>query len=116
MKEELLKEDFWAPNVDSAAVAVALDSIATELRQHRDDSLSAILETVRVPSSPNTDKNPTVVPTLKAYGVSLEDWRVHENLLRDLYVLKKRHANSNTLYCKIRDNFFSFVTIDLLYI
>jgi hypothetical protein len=53
MKEEFLKQDFWAPDVDSGAVGAALQSISTELCQHRDDSLYAI------------------VPTLKAYGVSL---------------------------------------------
>jgi hypothetical protein len=101
MKEEFLHQDFWAPDVDSAAVGVALHSIVTELRQHRDNSLSAILETRQAPTSPNTKETPTMLPTLKAYGVSLEDRRVHENLLRDLYVLNKKHSKSSTLYCKI---------------
>jgi hypothetical protein len=107
LKEELLHTDFWAPEVDSAAVEAALHSIATELRQHRDDSLSLILQTVQAPTSPNTKENPTVLPTLKAYGVSLDDRRVHENLLRDLYFLNKKHAKSNTLYCKICPSFSS---------
>jgi hypothetical protein len=107
MKEEILNKDFWATDVDSVAVGEALDLIVTELRQHRDDSLSSILETVQAPISPNSKENPSVVPTLKAYGVSLEDRRVHENLLRDLYVLNKKHSKSNTLYCKIRNDFTS---------
>jgi hypothetical protein len=81
MKEEFLYKDFWAPNVDSAAVGAALYSIVMELRQHRDDSLSAILQTSQAPTSPNTKESPLVLPTLKAYGVSLEDRQVHENLL-----------------------------------
>jgi hypothetical protein len=101
LKEELLHTDFWAPEVDSAAVEAALHSIVTELRQHRDDLLSVILQTVQVSTSPNTKENPTVLPTLKAYGVSLDDRRVHENLLRDLYFLNKRHAKSNILYCSL---------------
>jgi hypothetical protein len=107
MKEEFLYKDFWAPDVDLAAVGAALHSIVTELRQHRDDSLSAILQTSQAPTSPNTKESPLVLPTLKAYGVSLEDRRVHENLLRDLYVLNKKHSKSNTLYCKLRDNMTS---------
>jgi hypothetical protein len=107
IKEEFLTQDFWAPDVDSAAVGAALSSIVTELRQHRDDKLSAILETFQAPTSPNTKESPTVLPTLKAYGVSLEDRRVHENLLRDLYVLNKKHSKSKTLYCKIRDGMTS---------
>jgi hypothetical protein len=107
MKEEFLYQDFWSPDVDSAAVGAALHSIVTELRQHRDDSLSAILATVQAPTSPNTKESPSVVPTLKAYGVSLEDRRVHENLLRDLFFLNKKHDKSNTLYCKIRNDFTS---------
>jgi hypothetical protein len=107
MKEEFLNKDFWAPEVDSAAVGAALHSIVTELRQHQDDSLSVILQTIQAPTSPNTKENPTVLPTLKAYGVSLDDRRVHENLLRDLYFVNKKHAKSSTLYCKIRPDFTS---------
>jgi hypothetical protein len=107
LKEEYLNTDFWASNVDSAAVGAALPSIVTEISQHRVDSLSAILKTLQAPTSPNTKESPTVLPTLKAYGVSLDDRRVHENLLRDLYVLNKKHGSSNTLYCKICSNFTS---------
>jgi hypothetical protein len=89
MKEEFLYKDFWSLDMDSAAVGAALHSIVTDLRQHRGDSLSAILTTVQAPTSPATKENPSVVPTLKAYGVSLEDRRVHENLLRDLSLLPK---------------------------
>jgi hypothetical protein len=32
---------------------------------------------------------------------------VHENLLRDLYLLDKKHAKSNTFYSKICSNFSS---------
>jgi hypothetical protein len=107
LKEEFLNKDFWAPEVDSAAVGAALHSIVIELRQHRDDSLSVILQTVQAPTSPNTKENPTVLSTLKACGVSLDDRHVHENLLRDLYLLDKKHAKSNTFYCKICSNFSS---------
>jgi hypothetical protein len=62
---------------------------------------------LQAPTSPNTKESPAMLPTLKAYGVSLDDRRVHENLLRDLYVLNKKHGNSNTLYCKIRSNLTS---------
>ena len=82
LKEEYLNTDFWASDVDSAAVGAALHSIVTEIRQHRDDSLSAILKTMQAPTSPNTKESPTMLPTLKAYGVSLDDRRVHVNLLR----------------------------------
>jgi hypothetical protein len=107
LKTEILQNDFWAIEVDSAAVGAALHAIVTELRQHRDDSLSAILETSQVPTSPTTKATATILPTLKAYGVSLDDRRVHENLLRDLYVVNKKHGKTNTLYCKIRPNMTS---------
>jgi hypothetical protein len=93
--------------VDSAAVGEALDLVVMELRQHQDDSLSAILDTEQAPISPNSKDNSTFVPTLKAYGVSTKDRRVHQNLLCDLYVLNRKHTKSNTLYCKIRKNFTS---------
>ena len=107
MKEEFLNTNFWAPNVDSAEAGAALHSIVTELKQHQDDSLSAILETVQAPTSPNTKESPSIVPTLKAYGVSLTDRRVHADLLRDLVFLNKKHDKSSTLRCKSRNNFTS---------
>jgi hypothetical protein len=98
MKEEFLHQDLWAPDADSAAVGgAALHSIATELRQHSDDSLSATLETRQAPTSPNTKETPNVLPMLKAYGVSLEDRSVDDNLLQDLYVLNKQHSKSSML-------------------
>jgi hypothetical protein len=53
-----------------------------KLRQHQDDSLSAILATMQVPTSSATKESPSMVPTLKAYGVSLEDRHMHEYLLQ----------------------------------
>jgi hypothetical protein len=97
VKKEILNKDFWAPEIDWAAVGDALKNIVREIWQHRDNSLSSILETVRALTSPNTKANPAMVPMLKAYGVSLEDRRVHENLLRDFYVLNQKHEKSNTL-------------------
>jgi hypothetical protein len=106
-EESLNQDDFWAAAVDWAAVEAALDSIARDLRQHPDDSLSAILQTVHAPTSPNTKENPNALPTLKAHGVSLEDRRVHENLLRDLCTVNENCANSNAPRCMLRDNFTS---------
>jgi hypothetical protein len=55
MKEEMLNKDFWATNVDSAAIiGLALDS------KHQDASLSSILEMVQAPINLNTKENPTV--------------------------------------------------------
>ena len=108
LKEEYLNTVFWASNMDSAAAGAALHLIVTEIRQHLDDSLLAILETLQAPTSPNTKESPTVLPMhLKAYGVLLDDRRVHENLLCNLHVFNKKHGNSNTLYCKIRPNLTS---------
>jgi hypothetical protein len=101
MKEEFLSKDLWAPDVNSAAVGAALHSIVMELRQHRNNSLSTILETVQVPTSSNTKENPSVVPTLKAYSVSLKDRCVHTNLLCDLVFLNRKHNKSSMFYCKI---------------
>jgi hypothetical protein len=46
IKEEMLDQDFWAPDINSVAVGAALHSIVRELKQHQNDSLLAILEIV----------------------------------------------------------------------
>jgi hypothetical protein len=58
LKEEYLNTDFWTSNVDSAAVGAALHSIVTEIQQHRDDSLSAILKTLQATTSPKYQRKP----------------------------------------------------------
>jgi hypothetical protein len=79
-----------------AAVGAALYYIMMELCQYQDNSLSAsILEIIQAPTSPNTKESPSAVPTLKAYGVS------------DLVILNRKHDKSNTLFCKIRNDFTS---------
>jgi hypothetical protein len=109
MKEEFLNKDLWAPNVDSAAVQAALHSMVMELRQFHNELFSAILKTGQASTSPNANKSLTcLLPMLKAYGgVSLEDSRVHDKLLQDIYALNKTDAKSSILLCKIRKNFMS---------
>ena len=66
MKEEMFNQDmFWAPDIDSALVGAAINSIGKELRQHRDDALSSILETKQLTISPNAEENANVVLPLK---------------------------------------------------
>ena len=113
VKEEVLNQDsLWAPNVDSASVGAAIDSVGKELRQHREDALSSVLGTEQVPISAETEENDTVVPTLKKHGVNPKDKQAHESPLRDLRALNKKRAKSSTLHCTIRDNLTSaFVCI-----
>jgi hypothetical protein len=73
LKDKILQNDFWASDVDSAAVGAALHSIVTELRQHRDDSFFAIFQTSQAPTSPNTKASPTLLSMLKAYDASLDN-------------------------------------------
>jgi hypothetical protein len=77
MKEEILNNDFLAPSVHSALVGAALESIARQLRQHGDTSLSSVLETQQISTSPSTKENASVVLTLEARGVKLEAGRTH---------------------------------------
>jgi hypothetical protein len=113
LKQELLDLDaFWSPIGDSDKIASVIIDIARELQQQKDDKLSEILGTSRAPVSPQTQDNPNKYPTLKQYGVSLEDRRVHQRLLSELYHLNKKHDNTTTLHCNVGDNkLSSFVFI-----
>jgi hypothetical protein len=63
-------------------------------------------------STHQSNQNPNKYPTLKQYGISLEDRRVHQSLLSELYHLKKKHDKTTTLYCNVGDNkLSSFVFI-----
>ncbi len=111
LKQELLDLDaFWLPIGDSDKIASVIIDIARELQQQKDDKLSEILGTSRAPVLPQTPDNLNKYPTLKQYGVSLEDRRVHQRLLSELYHLNNKHDNNTTLHSNVPANYLpSFV-------
>jgi hypothetical protein len=113
LKQDLLDLDaFWSPVGDSSKIASVILDIAKDLQQQKEDKLSEILGTLRAPVSPQSKQNPNKYPTLNQYGISLEDRRVHQSLLSELYQLTKNHENRTTLYCNVGDNkLTSFVFI-----
>ena len=113
LKQELLDQDaFWSPVGDSEKIASVILDIAKDLQQQKDEKLSEILGTIRAPVSPRSQQNPHKYPTMKQYGVSLEDRRVHQSLLSELYHLNKKHDNTTTLHCNVGDNkLSSFVLV-----
>ncbi len=112
-KEALLDlETFWSPVGDCDQIASVILDIAKDLQQEKDDGLSLILGTTKAPVSPQSKQNPSKYPTMKQYGVSLEDRRVHQSLLSELYHVNKKHDNTTTLYCNVGNNkLSSFVFI-----
>jgi hypothetical protein len=83
LKQDLLDLDaFWsAPVGDSSKIESVILDIAKDLQQQKEDKLSEILGTIRAPVLPQSKRNPNKYPTLKQYGISLEDRRVHQSLL-----------------------------------
>jgi hypothetical protein len=113
LKPELVDSDsFWQPVGDSNAIVSVILDIAKDLQTQKEDKLSEILGTTRAPLSPQSKQNPSKYPTMKQYGVSLEDRRVHQSLLSELYHVNKKHDNTTTLYCNVGNNkLSSFVFI-----
>jgi len=81
-KQELIDLDtLWSPVGDCNEIASVILDIAKDRQQQRDKKLSEILGTLKAPISPQSKVNPNKYPTLKQYGISLEDRRVHQSLL-----------------------------------
>jgi hypothetical protein len=80
----------WRENIDAGQVEMQLQSIVREANEKREEELSLILSTVRNPVSPQSVNRLSFCPTMKQYGLSLEDRRLHGNLLRDLMSLNKK--------------------------
>jgi hypothetical protein len=112
-KEQLdLEESFWEPVGDFNKIVSVILDIAKDLQEQKEDKLSEILGTIRAPVSPQSKLNPNKYPILKQLGVSLEDRRVHQSLLSELYHLSRKHDDTKTLYCDVGDNkLSSFVFI-----
>jgi hypothetical protein len=105
LKQELLDSDsFWEPAGDLNEIVSVILDIAKELQEQKEDKLSEILGTIRAPVSPQSKQNPNKYPTMKRLGVSLEDRRVHQSLLSELYHLNKKHDKTKTLYCDVGNN------------
>jgi hypothetical protein len=105
LKPELLESDsFWQPLGDSNAIVSVILDIAKDLQAQKEDKLSEILGTTRAPLSPQSKQNPSKYPTMKQYGISLEDRRVHQSLLSELYHVNKKHDNTTTLCCNVGNN------------
>jgi predicted metal-dependent hydrolase len=98
LKQDLLNLDaLWSPVGDSSKIGSLILDIAKDLQQQKEEKLSEILGTIRVPVSPQRKQNPNNYPTLKQYGISLEDRRVHQSLLSELYHLIEKHDKAATL-------------------
>jgi hypothetical protein len=113
LRQDLLDLDaFWSPVGDSSKITSVILDIAKDLQQQKEDKLSEILGTIRALALLQSKQNPNKYPTLKQYGISLEDRRVHQSLLSELYHLTKKHGKTTTLYCNVGDNkLSSFVFI-----
>jgi hypothetical protein len=92
-----------ALSIKIGEVTMELAKIVTKVNDEKEKELSVILETVRNAVSPGSKANPEYCPWFVKYGISLEDRRVHEGLLRDLITLNHRHekasGKTNVLYC-----------------
>jgi hypothetical protein len=91
LKQDIIDLDaFWSPAGDASKIASVILDIAKDLQQQKEDKLSDILGTIRAPVSLRSKQNPNKYPTLKQYGISLEERRgVHQSLLSELYLDKK---------------------------
>jgi hypothetical protein len=98
--------------VDSGLAESAMNEIISDIQQHRDDALSEILGTTKEAVSPNTKNHSNICSALKKYGVPLDDTRVHQSILKDLYYLNKKRYGTMILQCDLGDNrMLSFVFV-----
>ena len=82
----------WLASVNEAAVESALLSIVGSIQEAKEKKLSSILKTDQLELSPNTVNNSQKYPKLQQYGIPLDDKRVHQAILSDLYFLHKRSS------------------------
>jgi hypothetical protein len=110
--EDVLKSNFFRASIDATAVQAIIFDIATKVKQDKDKTLASLLGTSQLPASPTTKTNGNIYSMLKRYGISLEDQRVHQKLLSELYHLNKKHHNTTTLQFDVGDGkLSSFVGI-----
>eukprot|EP00521_Asterionellopsis_glacialis_P009673 CAMPEP_0195287468 /NCGR_PEP_ID=MMETSP0707-20130614/4517_1 /TAXON_ID=33640 /ORGANISM="Asterionellopsis glacialis, Strain CCMP134" /LENGTH=158 /DNA_ID=CAMNT_0040347225 /DNA_START=391 /DNA_END=863 /DNA_ORIENTATION=+ len=82
---------FWKKDVDPDEVKHILKSIIAEVHKEQSEKVATILQKPSLPISPNSKENKSFCPTLKHYGIPLDDRRLHEAFLRDFIALNKKY-------------------------
>ena len=85
-------DDFFLKNINETAIEHALLSIVGCIQEEKEKRLSNILQTDQLKLSPSTITNTSKFPKLRQYGIPIDDQRVHQSLLRDLYFVHKRSS------------------------
>ena len=87
-------DDFFLKAVNETKVEQALLNIFGSIQEEKEKRLSTILRTNQLNLSPTTITNTSKFPKLRQYGIPLDDQRVHQALLRDLYLVNKRSSKA----------------------
>ena len=110
--EVLLQPNLLLTEQPIDKIKFTLLELTAEIQQHKSDELTAVLGTKKLPLSPTTKYNPKFCPTLRHYGIPLDDPRLQQALLTDLYQWNKKHNRTTTLHTNLGDNkMSSFVLI-----
>ena len=98
------------PPIDQ--IESTLLEITQEIQQHKADELTAVLGTEKLPLSPTTKYNTNFCPTMRRFGIPLDDARIQQALLTDLHQWNKKQNGTTTLHTNLGDNkMSSFVLI-----
>jgi len=96
LKPDVLESDYWT-DVDSKKVESVMNDVVPEIREHREDVLSNILGIHHQALSPNTKNDRRVCPTYQNFGIPLDNPRVHQGLLCDMYDINNKTNGTTTL-------------------
>ena len=107
LKPDVLESDYWT-DVDSKEVeAAVMNQIVSEIREQREEALSNILGVHHAPLSPTTKNDRNIFPTYKKFAIPLDNPRVHQGLLCDMYHINKKTNGTTTLLTNLGNNRFS---------
>ena len=91
LKPDVLESDYWTDVDSKEVVESVMNDILSEIREHREGVLSDILGVHHQPLSPNTKNDRRVCPPYKKIGIPLDNPRVHQGLLCDMYHINNKN-------------------------
>ena len=95
----LLKE-----GAEREKVEQVLFELVKEIQHVKEKRVSSIVKSQQIQVSPNSKESPKQFPVMKQYGIPLEEVRVHEALIKELYQLNKKYFNTTSMFVDLGDN------------
>lgn len=86
------------------AIKDAILELVKDIHASRERRVTAIVGSDTIPISPITKDSPLQYPIMKQYHIPIQEARVHQSLLKELYQLNRKYFESRSMAINLGNN------------